>query len=125
VEVRHASFRSAACVELARRYGVALVLAGDSNHPWFSDVTGSFLYLRLMGTRAGEPLGYAPAEVARWAERARGWADGVAPTDLPPLLAEQAPAQRRDVFVYFISGFKVVNPAAAQALIGQLQDTTR
>ncbi|HEX4049445.1 MAG TPA: DUF72 domain-containing protein [Steroidobacteraceae bacterium] len=125
VEVRHASFRSAACVELARRYGVALVLAGDSNYPWFSDVTGSFLYLRLMGTRSGEPLGYATAEIARWAERARCWADGGAPADLPPLLAGQAPAERRDVFVYFISGFKVSNPAAAQGLISQLQEMAR
>ncbi|HTT05682.1 MAG TPA: DUF72 domain-containing protein [Steroidobacteraceae bacterium] len=120
VEVRHASFQSAACVEMARHYGVALVLAGDSEHPWFSDVTASFVYVRLMGTQSGEPLGYPAAQIDRWAHRARCWANGGAPEDLPPPLAGQASAGCRDVFLYFISGFKVANPAAAQALIQRL-----
>lgn len=120
VEVRHASFRSAHCVDMARHYGVALVLAGDSEHPWFSDLTASFVYVRLMGTRSGEPLGYSPLELDRWADRARCWAKGAAPMDLPPLLAAPVPAERRDVFLYVINGFKVVNPAAAQALMQRL-----
>jgi uncharacterized protein YecE (DUF72 family) len=120
VEVRHASFQTSTCVELARHYGVALVLAGDSKHPWLSDVTASFVYVRLMGTRSAEPLGYPTAQIDRWADRVRCWAAGDAPTDLPPLLAGQARAERRDVFVYFINGFKVANPAAAQALMQRL-----
>lgn len=120
VEVRHASFRCHACVEMARHHGVALVLAGDSEHPWFSDLTASFVYVRLMGTRRGEPCGYSMAEIDHWADRARRWADGAAPADLPPLLAEAAPAERRDVFLYFINGFKAANPAAAQALMQRL-----
>ncbi|HEY7928365.1 MAG TPA: DUF72 domain-containing protein [Steroidobacteraceae bacterium] len=120
VEVRHASFRSAACVELARHYGVALVLAGDSVHPWFSDVTASFVYVRLMGTRSAQPLGYPAEQIDRWAQRVRCWADGGAPRDLPPPLAGGVSAGRRDVFLYFINGFKVANPAAAQALMQRL-----
>jgi uncharacterized protein YecE (DUF72 family) len=120
VEVRHASFRCADCVDMARHYGVALVLAGDGAHPWFSDLTASFVYVRLMGTRPRQPLGYSVVDIDRWADRARRWADGAAPTDLPPLLAEAASAERRDVFLYFINGFKVANPAAAQALMQRL-----
>jgi len=117
VEVRHASFRSSACIDLARRHGVALVLAGDSGYPWFSDVTASFVYVRLMGTLAGEPLGYPAQQIDLWAQRARRWAAGEIPADLPPLLSAAAPAAPRDVFVYFINGYKVANPAAAQALL--------
>jgi len=120
VEVRHASFRCATCVALARHYGVALVLAGDSQHPWFSDLTASFVYVRLMGTQSGKPLGYSLPDLDRWAQRARRWAEGGASSDLPPLLTEAAPAECRDVFVYFINGFKVANPAAAQALMQRL-----
>ena len=120
VEVRHASFHCAHCVEMARHHGVALVLAGDSKHPWFSDLTAPFVYVRLMGTRSGEPLGYSPLDMDRWADRARRWAQGGAPVDLPPPLTEPARAASRDVFVYFINGFKVANPAAAQALMQRL-----
>ena len=117
VEARHASFHSVACVELAREHGVALVHAGDSAYPVFSDLTASFAYVRLMGTRAGEPLGYREAELDRWAARARRWAEGGLPEDLPPLLAAASAQARREVFIYFINGFKVANPAAAQALM--------
>jgi uncharacterized protein YecE (DUF72 family) len=121
IEARHVSFRAAACVELARQYDVALVHAGDSAHPVFSDVTASFVYVRLMGTRSGEPLGYAQAELEQWAARARRWAEGGFPQDLPPALTAQPAEARREVFVYFINGFKVANPAAAQALIQRLE----
>jgi uncharacterized protein YecE (DUF72 family) len=96
------------------------VLAGDSEHPWFSDVTASFVYVRLMGTRSGEPLGYSPLDLDRWADRACRWAQGSAPMDLLPLLTEPVSAERRDVFLYVINGFKVANPAAAQALMQRL-----
>ncbi len=117
VEVRHESFRVAACVDIARHYGVALVIVTDSAYPQFSDLSAPFVYIRLRGTRAGEPLGYSSDELDRWAERARCWATGGIPEDLPPALALQQSAAGRDVFVYFISGHKVSNPAAAQALI--------
>jgi uncharacterized protein YecE (DUF72 family) len=120
VEARHASFQSAACVELARHYQVALVHAGDSAHPVFSDVTASFLYVRLMGTRPGEPQGYPQEQLDRWAARARCWAEGDFPQDLPPMLAARPQVAPRDVFLYFINGFKVANPAAAQALMRRI-----
>ena len=39
VEVRHDSFRSPDFVALARNHGVAIVLAGDSEHPQIADAT--------------------------------------------------------------------------------------
>jgi uncharacterized protein YecE (DUF72 family) len=117
VEVRHDTFHAVDCVEMARHYGVAIVIAADSAYPRFSDVTASFVYARLMGTRAGEPLGYAPDELDRWAQRARCWSQGEHVADLGSALTAAPPSAGREVFMYFISGHKVSNPAAAQALI--------
>ena len=61
----------------------------------------------------------APDELDAWARRAKTWEDGGEPPDLPSI-AGPAPARRRDCFLYFISGAKERNPAAAMALIGRL-----
>ena len=47
--------------------------------------------------------GYKPAELDKWAKKAKAW------------------AKKGDAFIYFISGAKVRNPAAAQALIERLE----
>ena len=103
LEVRHASFAAPDFVELARRHGVAIVLAGDSEYPQISETTAPFSYLRIMGTVETQKSGYAPAALNRWAQRARALAAG-----------------RRDVFLYVISGAKQRNPAAAQRLLAKL-----
>jgi len=64
--------------------------------------TAPFAYLRIMGTRENEPLGYSEADLDRWATRLR---------DI---------ARTRDVFLFVISGHKIANPAAARALIDRL-----
>ena len=80
-----------------------MVEAGDSEYPRIQARTASFSYLRVMGTKASAPKGYAPAALARWRERA------------------QTLARDGDVFFYFISGAKERNPQAARALIAELQ----
>ncbi|MFO1128819.1 MAG: DUF72 domain-containing protein [Rhodospirillales bacterium] len=120
VEVRHASFRTAEFVAMARDAGVAVVIAADGPYPSLADLTAPFVYARLMGTGADQPLGYAPAELDRWAERARTWAGGGAPDDLAPLAPAAPSGGGRDVFIYVISGHKSVNPQAAMALIQRL-----
>jgi uncharacterized protein YecE (DUF72 family) len=55
-----------------------------------------------MRTQESVKTGYKPAELDGWAKQAKAW------------------ARRGDAFVYLISGAKVRNPAAAQALIGRL-----
>jgi len=102
LEVRHASFDCEQFVELAREHEVAVVEAGDSAHPRIQARTAPFNYLRIMGTKAGAPKGYAPAALARWRERA------------------QTLARDGDVFFYFISGAKERNPQAARALLASL-----
>src|SRR5579863_2552816 len=50
LEVRHESFRDEAFVALARKHGVAIVMAGDSKYPQIADITAKFVYARIMGT---------------------------------------------------------------------------
>jgi uncharacterized protein YecE (DUF72 family) len=117
VEARHESFRTADFVALARNKGVAIVVAGDSEYPQIADPTAPFVYARVMGTTEEAKAGYSPAGLGAWAKRAKIWAAGGAPEDLPLLTKAPAAAGGRDVFLYVISGFKARNPAAAMALI--------
>jgi uncharacterized protein YecE (DUF72 family) len=119
VEVRHASFACRAFVELCRAHEVAIVFAADSPFPLIADITAPFVYARLMGTAAKEKLGYPKRMFPVWAERARAWEKGAVPDKLP-LAAPPAPRKKRDVFLFFISGAKERNPAAAMALIAAL-----
>ena len=105
-------------VALARKHGMATVYTDSTEHPSFADVTADFVYARLMGTRSSIPTGYPQKDLQAWAQRAHAWAAGGEPGDLPHIDATPAaPAAHRDVFVYFISGAKERNPAAAQALL--------
>jgi uncharacterized protein YecE (DUF72 family) len=117
VEVRHASFRSADFVALAREHGVAVVIAGDSDYPQIADPTASFVYARIMGTRDEVELGYPDDELDRWAGRAKAWASGAAAEGLEYAGTPRGDGRPRDVYLYVISGDKVRNPAAAMALI--------
>jgi uncharacterized protein YecE (DUF72 family) len=121
VEVRHASFRSADFVALARAYGVAVVVAGDSDYPQIADPTAAFVYARIMGTREGAELGYPGEELDRWAARANAWASGAAAEGLEYAGTPRADGRPRDVFLYVISGHKVRNPAAAIGLIERVE----
>ncbi len=121
VEVRNESFGSAEFVELARAHGVAVVVAGDSAFPLIADSTAPFVYARIMGTTDSEKLGYSGEALDLWAERALAWAQGDTPSDLATVAASAAAAPGRDVFLYVISGFKALNPAAAMGLIERLR----
>ncbi len=120
VEVRNESFRTAEFVDLARAHAVAVVVAGDSAFPLIADPTAPFVYVRIMGTTDAEKLGYSSEALDVWAKRARTWAKGGTPSDLAAVAAPVANAAGRDVFLYVISGFKALNPAAAMSLVGRL-----
>lgn len=104
VEARHESFDCEEFTALAREHQVAVVEAGDSQYPRIQARTGAFSYLRVMGTKAGAPRGYAPAALTRWRKYA------------------QELAREGDVFLYFISGAKERNPHAARALLTAIKD---
>ncbi|HWA46419.1 MAG TPA: DUF72 domain-containing protein [Hypericibacter adhaerens] len=120
VELRHESFKTPDAVALARKHGIAIVLAGDSAYPLIADVTAPFVYARIMGTVEEEATGYKAKALDLWAKRAKTWASGGAPEDLETLTPHPKKSEPRDVFLYVISGGKIRNPAAAMALIERL-----
>lgn len=105
LEVRHPSFDTQEFYDLAAKYGAAIVYAVDDESPdWprIDQPTADFTYARLMSSREDEPTGLTAAELEAVANQTRTW------------------AKRGEVFAYFISGAKLRNPAAAQALIRKL-----
>jgi len=106
LEVRSPTFDTQQFYDLAAKYGAAIVYAVDDESPTWPRIdqpTADFTYARLMSSREDEPTGMNAAELDAIARQARAW------------------AKRGDVFAYFISGAKVRNPAAAQALIEKVK----
>ncbi|QYU69289.1 DUF72 domain-containing protein [Leptolyngbya sp. 15MV] len=103
LEPRHESFRDPAFYELARARNMAIVFADSDEFPCIDEATADFAYARLQSSVETAPTGYDAAALAGWAAKARAWVEG-----------------SRDVFVFFIAGAKVRNPAAARALIERL-----
>ncbi|MBL8531802.1 MAG: DUF72 domain-containing protein [Hyphomonadaceae bacterium] len=99
LEVRHASFTDDAFLKLARTRNIAVVTVESEKHPLIIEPTADFAYARLELTQASEPTGYPNAALKKWAQTARGW------------------EKNGDVFLYFISGAKERNPAAAMAML--------
>ena len=102
IEVRSPSFATEAFYDLAHKHTAAIVYAKDEDFPEIDQPTAGFTYARLMASRDDLEAGVSDAELDDYARRARAW------------------AKRGDVFAYFISGAKIRNPAAAQALIRKL-----
>jgi uncharacterized protein YecE (DUF72 family) len=103
IEPRHESFADPSFFKMAREAGVAVVYAEAEDYPRFDEQTGPFTYARIQTAREDLPEGYTAEELDRLAAQCREWAK-----------------RGRDVFLFFISGGKVRNPAAAQALIERL-----
>ncbi|WP_336958284.1 DUF72 domain-containing protein [Sphingobium aquiterrae] len=107
LEVRHESFDDPAFYALTHKAGVAVVVADHAEYPRLKgaeeDGKAPFTYARLMQSRDDEPAGYDAADLATWGD----WA------------SHRAGAG--DCYLFFISGAKVRNPAAAQALIARLR----
>jgi uncharacterized protein YecE (DUF72 family) len=99
VEVRSPTFVNQEFVTMARDHNVAIVTAMDDEFPEIDERTADFTFARFMATSAAAKDGVSPKELKTLANKARGWAAG------------------GDLFAYFIAGEKVLNPAAAQALI--------
>jgi uncharacterized protein YecE (DUF72 family) len=102
LEVRHESFVDPAFYALAREANAAIVFADHDEFPCIEESTTDFTYARLQRSREEVETGYTDADLEGWKSRGQGW------------------ATEGDVFAFFISGAKVRNPAAAQALIAKL-----
>jgi len=116
LEVRNESFRCNDYVDLVRKRKRPTVFTDSPDYPSFADITGDFLYARLMRSQSAIPTGYVPADLDAWATRARQWAEGGAPEDLLQVQKTVPTKKARDVFIYFIGAAKERNPAAAMAL---------
>jgi uncharacterized protein YecE (DUF72 family) len=102
LDVRHPSFDSPAYLQLARRYGCTTVHTDSDKFPAIADAQNDLAYIRLMRSAADCATGYPAAALAQWAKAARTWT---------------APADTREVFIFFINGAKERAPAAALELI--------
>jgi uncharacterized protein YecE (DUF72 family) len=120
IEVRHESFCVPEFLALLRQQGVAVATVESDKHPLIADVTGDFVYARLQRTEKKLKTGYSPDDLDIWAERARAWAAGGAPKDLPTITQPPPAGGARDVFIYMIAGAKLRAPAAAMALIERI-----
>ena len=116
VDVRHDSFKCPEYLALARSYGVATVFTESDEYPAIADITGGFVYARVMRTDASLAEGCTPEVLDGIAECAELWRQGGEPADLPRVEAAPPAGAPRDVFIFFISGAKEKAPAAAMAL---------
>ena len=128
LDVRHESFMGPDYLALARRHGAATVFTDSDDHPSFADITGPFVYLRLMRCEAHRPHGFAPEVFAPLAACVRAWHAGREPSGLPRVEPARVASAgggggeaKRDVFVFMISGAKERAPAAAMALLEHLK----
>ncbi|HZF98760.1 MAG TPA: DUF72 domain-containing protein [Pseudoxanthomonas sp.] len=121
LDVRDPGFVGSDLLALARRHRIATVFTDSDEYPSFADLTTDFVYARLMRSQSRIDTGYPLDALRAWAERARTWAKGGDPDDLPHLPAPAAAHAPRQVFVYFIGSAKERNPAAAMALLKLLR----
>ncbi|WP_432380081.1 DUF72 domain-containing protein [Duganella sp. P38] len=105
LDARHDSFVCDEYLQLARKHKVATVITDSPKFPNFTDITGDFVYARLMDAHSDIDTGYSKPALKQWARQAQHW---------------QAAAKSGQVYVYFINGAKERAPAAAQQLLSLL-----
>lgn len=121
VEVRNDSFKTPAFIAMLRKRNIAVCYAEHDTYTEIADVTADFVYARLQKGNEKLKAGYPPKALDAWATRAKTWAKGGQPSDLPRVDKKPATKTPRDVFIYFIHEAKLRAPAAAMALIERLR----
>jgi uncharacterized protein YecE (DUF72 family) len=120
LEPRHESFMTREFVELAKRYGAAIVYTDSNEYPSIGDITSDFVYARLVRANAKVKTGYENVALDAWAKIAHTLARGSEPAEFPRIDKPVKKGSPRDVFVFFINGAKERAPLAAQALLAKL-----
>lgn len=103
LDVRSESFDDPAFVAMAKSRGMAIVHADHPEYPLIEADSADFVYARVMEAQEELEQGYSAADLDKWAGKVQQWAE-----------------DGRDVYLFFISGAKVRNPAAARAVIERL-----
>jgi len=118
LEVRNGSFAVPEFVALARKYNAAICYAHHFDYPEFADISSDFVYARLQKGSDDVSTAYKPDDLDKWVNRAKIWAAGGQPDDLPyadpSTSADHTP---RDVFLYIIHEGKIRAPQGAMALM--------
>jgi uncharacterized protein YecE (DUF72 family) len=102
LEVRGQGFDDPTFRDLLTKHGATVVYAEDDEFPKVRHDGSDFAVARLMQSKADEPTGYGKKDIDRFAKQATDW------------------SKKQEVFVFFISGAKERNPAAAMALQAKL-----
>ena len=102
LDARHESFATEQYLDLLSKYDCTTVYADSEKYPAIPHARSSLAYLRLMRAVSEQPTGYTADALQRWAQGAKQW------VALDP---------GKEAFVFFISGAKERNPAAAQAFL--------
>ncbi len=63
LEVRHDSFRCTEYLDLVRKFRIPTVFTDSPKYPSFADITGDFVYARLMRSESGVVTGYRAADL--------------------------------------------------------------
>ena len=105
LDARHDSFLCDDYLKLARKHKVATVITDSPKFPNFTELTGDFVYARLMDAQSDIDTGYSKPALKKWARQAKDW---------------QAQAKSGQVYVYFINGAKERAPAAAKQFLSLL-----
>ena len=122
VEVRNPTFCVPEFIALLRSFSIPVVFAEHAVYPAIADVTGDFVYARLQKGSDDEETCYPAKALTGWVSRAKTWAEGGVPKDLPIVDADRpAKKKARDVFVYFITEGKVRAPAGAMAFMKKVE----
>lgn len=121
IEGRHKSFQSPAFVEMARRYGIAIVVGDTAGRwPYIEDVCTDFIYLRLHADEKKYPNGYGKDDLERWSSRFQAWANGMQPDDAALVIPGHPEKMPRQVFAYFDNDVKETAPLNALSAISHL-----
>jgi uncharacterized protein YecE (DUF72 family) len=102
LEVRHPSCNDPAFLDLLTKHGATVVYAEDDEFPKIRHEGSALAVARLMQTKSDQAAGYPKAEIDRLAKMFTDW------------------SKSQEVLVFFISGAKERNPAAAMTLLDRL-----
>ena len=121
IEPRNETYFTESFARLCRRHDIAIVFSDSGSWPYTEELTASFVYLRLHGSRETYASRYSDAELDRWADRIQAWQKGGQPRDAA-IFSQLTPRRRksRDAYVYFDNDAKVHAPKDATRLAQRL-----
>lgn len=121
LEVRNETFFNSTFVDIARRYGTALVVSDAADWPRREELTAGWVYVRLHGSTKTYGSRYSDEELDGWAHRIREWRRGREPRGARTITDRKPPRRKtRDVYVFFDNDQRAHAPKDARRLARRL-----